>query len=124
MSVIDVNAADWEKEVLQSEILVLVDFWHERCTWCKRLAPIYEEVAKEYEGKVKFTKLNVLSTPENRQIGLDSGVMGTPTIVVFCEGRSVGTAVGFQPKERLQELVQDMIEKNKECIQQSTELKT
>lgn len=124
MIVLDVNANDWEKEVLQSETLVLVDFWHERCIWCKRLTPIYEEVAKEYEEKVKFTKLNVLSSPENRQIALDSGVMGTPTIVVFCEGRSVSTAVGFQPKERLQQLVQDMIDQHEECIHQSTELKT
>jgi thioredoxin 1 len=124
MSVLDVNADDWEKEVLQSETLVLVDFWHERCIWCKRLAPIYDEVAKEYEGKIKFIKINVLSNPENRQIAIDSGVMGTPTIGVFCEGRSVSTAVGFQPKERLQQLVQDMIDQHKECIQQSTELKT
>jgi thioredoxin 1 len=124
MSVIEVNAADWEKEILQSDTLVLVDFWHEKCTWCKRLAPIYEEVAKENEGTIKFTKVNVLSSPENRQIALDSGVMGTPTIVVFCEGRSVSTAVGFQPKEQLQQLVQDMIEKHEECIKQSTELKT
>ena len=122
MSVIEVNANTWEKEVLQSKTLVLVDFWHERCIWCTRLAPIFEEVAEEYKDQVKFATLNVLSSSENQQIGFENGVMGTPTIVFFCEGRSVGTAVGFQPKERLQQLVQDLLTNHKECISQSTQL--
>ena len=122
MSVVEVNADDWEKEVLQSETLVLVDFWHERCPWCKRLDPIYEVVAEEYRGRVKFAKLNVLSSHENQHIGVENGVMGTPTLIFFCEGRSVGTTVGFQPRERLRQLVDDMIQRHEECIGQSTEL--
>ena len=121
MSVVVVNADDWEKEVLQSEALVLVDFWHERCPWCKRLDPIYEEVAEEYKGRVKFAKLNVLSSHQNQHIGVENGVMGTPTLIFFCEGRSVGTTVGFQPRERLRQLVDDMIQRHEECIGQSTE---
>ena len=124
MSVADVNADDWEKEVLQSETLVLVDFWHERCPWCKRLDPIYAEVAEEYKGRVKFAKLNVLSSHENQHIGVENGVMGTPTLIFYCDGRPVGTAVGFQPKQRLKQLVDDMIEKHRECIDQSTKLET
>lgn len=123
MSVVDVNAEDWEREVLQSETLVLVDFWHERCPWCKRLDPIYDEVAEEYKGRVKFAKLNVLSSHENQHIGVEYGVMGTPTLIFYCDGRPVGTAVGFQPKERLKQLVDDMLDKHKECIGRSTELK-
>ena len=122
MSVVVVNADDWEKEVLQSEALVLVDFWHERCPWCKRMDPIYDEVAEEYKGRVKFAKLNVLSSHQNQHIGVENGVMGTPTLIFFCEGRSVGTTVGFQPRERLRQLVDDMIQKHEECIGQSTEL--
>ena len=122
MSVVEVNADDWEKEVLQSETLVLVDFWHERCPWCKRLEPVYEEVAEEYKGRVKFAKLDVLSSHENQHTAVELGVMGTPTLIFFCEGRPVGSTVGFQPRERLRQLVDDMIQKHEECIGRSTKL--
>ena len=121
--VLDVSAGDWEKEILKSDTLVLVDFWHERCPWCKRLEPIYKEVAKEYEDKVKFAKLNVLESQENRDIAVKYGIMGTPTLVFFCEGRPIEVVAGFQPKERLKQLVDDMIDKHRECIEKSTELK-
>jgi thioredoxin 1 len=122
MGVIEVNADDWEKNVLKSTTLVLVDFWHERCPWCKRLEPIYDEVAEEYGDKVKFAKINVLSSHENQHLAAENGVMGTPTLIFYCEGRSIGTAVGFQPKERLKQLVDDMLDKYKKCLEQSTKM--
>ena len=121
--VLDVSAGDWEKEILKSNTLVLVDFWHERCPWCKKLAPIYSEVAKEYEGKVKFAKLDVLESQDNREIAVKYGIMGTPTLVFFCEGRPIETIAGFQPKERLKQLVDDMVDKHRECVKKSTEFK-
>ena len=122
-SVLDVNADDWEREILQSDTLVVVDFWHEQCPWCKRLEPIYSEVSEEYEGKVKFAKLNVLKSQENQHIAVKYGIMGTPTLVFFCDGRPIETVAGFQPKERLRQLVDDVIDKHRECIEKSTELK-
>jgi thioredoxin 1 len=123
-SVLDVNADSWEKEILQSDTLVVVDFWHERCPWCKRLEPIYSEVSEEYKSKVKFAKLNVLENQENQRIAAKYGIMGTPTLVFFCDGRTVETVAGFQPKERLKQLVEDVIGKHRECIEKSTVLKT
>ena len=122
LSVVELNADNWEKEVLQSETLVLVDFWHDRCPWCLRLNPIFDEVATEYHGKTKFVKLNILAKPENQQIAVMYGVMGTPTLIFFCDGRPVETLVGFQPKDRLKQTLEDMIAKHQECIQQSTKL--
>jgi thioredoxin 1 len=122
MGVIEVNAGDWEKNVLKSTTLVLVDFWHERCPWCKRLELIYDEVAEEYGDKVKFAKINVLSSHENQHLASENGGMGTPTLIFYCEGRSVGTTVGFQPKERLKQLVDDMLDKYKKCLDQSTKM--
>jgi len=119
-SVLDVNADSWEKEILQSDTLVIVDFWHEQCPWCKRLNPIYSDVSEEYKGKVKFSKLNVLVSPENQQIAVKYGVMGSPTLVFFCDGRPIESVVGFQPKERLKQLVDDVIDKHRECIEKST----
>ena len=123
-SVLEVNAGNWKQEVLQSGTLTVVDFWHDRCPWCIRLEPIYNEVAEEYKGKVKFAKLNILENPENREMAIHYGVMSTPTLLFFCEGRPVEGAVGFMPKERLKKTLDDVIEKHRECIKQSTELKT
>lgn len=123
-SVLDVNADNWETEVLQSDTLVVVDFWHENCPWCLRLDPIYSEVSEEYKKKVKFAKLNVLSSPENQHLAAKYGVMGTPTLVFFCDRRPIETAVGFQPKDRLKQLIDELVDKHKECIRRSTELKS
>jgi len=123
-SVLEVNAGSWEQEVLQSDVLTVVDFWHSQCPWCIRLEPIYNETAEEYKGKVKFAKLNILENPENRKIAIHYGVMSTPTLLFFCEGRPIGGAVGFMPKERLKKTLDDVIEKHRDCIKQSTELKT
>lgn len=57
-SVLEVNANNWEQEVLQPDTLTVVDFWHDHCPWCIRLNPIFEAVVEEYKGKVKFAKLN------------------------------------------------------------------
>ena len=120
-SVLELNASNWEQEVLQSDVLTVVDFWHDRCPWCVRLNPILNEAAGEYKGKIKFTKLDVL---ENREIAIHHGVMSTPTLMFFCQGRSVGQVVGFMPKESLKKSLDDMLKRHKECVRQSTELKT
>ena len=122
-NVLEANATNWKEEVLQSSVLTVVDFWHERCPWCIRLNPIFDEVAEEYKGKIKFVKLNVLASPGNREIAIRYGVMGTPTLVFFCAGRPVEEVVGFMPKERLKKILDTMLETHKECIKQSTELK-
>ncbi len=124
MSVLEVTSENWDKEILQSNTLVLVDFWHERCLWCNRLDPVFDEVAEEYENEVKFAKMNVLESQENREIAVKYGIMGTPTLIFFCEGRPIETIAGFQSKDRLIQLVDDMIDKHRECIEQSTEFKT
>lgn len=123
-SVLEVNASSWEHEVLRSDILTVVDFWHDRCPWCIRLNPIIDEVAEEYKGKVKFVKLNILENPGNQEIAFRHAVMSTPTLMFFCEGRSVGQVVGFMSRERLKKILDDMLEKHRECIKQSTELRT
>lgn len=123
-SVLEADASKWEQEVLQSDMLTVVDFWHHRCPWCIKLNPIFNEVAEEYKDKIKFVKLNVLENPNNQQVAIQHGIMSTPTLMFFCEGRPVGQALGFMPKKHLKKLIDDMLEKHRECINQSTELKT
>jgi len=123
-NILEVNAETWEQQVLQSDKLTVVDFWHDHCLWCHKFEPMLEEASEEYKGRIKFAKLNILSSPSDRQIAARYGVMGTPTLVFFCGGRLMEQVAGFMPKERLKKTLDDVLEKYKECLAQSTELKT
>lgn len=120
--VFTVNADNWEKEILKSDTLAVVDFWHLQCPWCLKLNPIYSEVAEEIEN-VKFAKLNVFEPSENRTVAGKYGIMSTPTLVFFCEGKPVQTVVGFHPKRELKNLVYGVAEKHRECLKKSSDIK-
>ncbi len=119
---VNVSAKNWNKEVLVPKELVIVDFWHEQCLYCMKLNPIYEELSKEYKGKVKFAKLNIRESHENLHIAQQYGVMGTPTLKFFCKGRVVGEIVGFQPKLNLKKEIDRILEKSKEFLEKSTKI--
>jgi len=121
-SVVEVSAETWEKEVLESDIPVVVDFWHHDCDWCRALNPIYDELSNEYVGRLKFAKLNVLESHENQHIAIQYGIMGTPTLKFFCTGRTVGELVGYRPKNLLKEEVDRILSQIKECLEKSTPL--
>ena len=87
--------AEFEQQVLQAETPVLVDFWADWCAPCKMIAPIVEELAEEYEGKVKFGKLDVDSNP---QTAMNFGIRSIPTLLIFKEGQAVDQVVGAVPK--------------------------
>ena len=123
-SALKANADNWKREVLQSDVLTVVDFWHDHCPWCLKLNPIFDEIAEEYKDRIKSVKFNVLENSSNREIAIHHGIMSTPTLMFFCEGRPVGQALGFTPKERLREILDDMLKKYNECINRSTGLKT
>ena len=94
----NVNDENFEQEVLASDIPVLVDFWAEWCGPCRMIAPMIEEIAKEYEGKVKVCKLDVDSAPLS---ATKYEVMNIPTIIVFKEGDLVDKVVGAVAKSNL-----------------------
>ena len=94
----DVTDANFETEVLKSELPVLVDFWAPWCGPCRMVAPIVEELADEYNGKVKFVKLN---TDDNIQTASNYGIRSIPTLLVFQGGKLVEQVIGFRPKSEL-----------------------
>jgi len=97
---------NFEAEVLKSELPVVVDFFAEWCTPCKMMGPIFEEVGKKYEGKVKFVKLNV---DEARETAMKYSVMSIPTIITFSAGEAVETLVGLQDEDSLDEKAKGLL---------------
>ncbi len=97
---VEVNGNNFQREVLESSVPVLVDFWASWCTPCRMLAPTIEKLAEENQDKLKVCKLN---TDENQNIAAQYGIQGIPTLIVFKEGKEVGRTVGVMSKEKLQE---------------------
>ena len=93
---------DFEKDVLQSELPVLVDFTAAWCGPCKAIAPVIEELAQEYEGRAKVLKVDV---DENSDVAVKHGVMSIPALVVFKDGQEVERLVGAVPKKEIGQLI-------------------
>ncbi|MCW6160386.1 MAG: thioredoxin [Candidatus Micrarchaeales archaeon] len=98
MAVEDVNEADFDEKVIKSKIPVLVDNWAEWCGPCRMYSPVIDEVSKDYEGKVRFMKLNV---DENQAIAAKFNIMSIPTTILFSKGQVKAMQVGAVPKEVL-----------------------
>eukprot|EP01025_Chloroclados_australasicus_P067284 TRINITY_DN9300_c0_g1_i1.p3 TRINITY_DN9300_c0_g1~~TRINITY_DN9300_c0_g1_i1.p3 ORF type:complete len:160 (-),score=13.90 TRINITY_DN9300_c0_g1_i1:275-754(-) len=97
-----VTKDNWEKEVIQSEIPVVVDFWAPWCGPCRMISPIMDELHDEYNGKVKIVQIN---TDESPQIASDLGIRSIPTVIVFYNGEKKDTVIGAVPKTNLTELI-------------------
>jgi thioredoxin 1 len=101
-----VTSATWDQEVLKSSTLVLVDFWAVWCGPCRMVAPIVDEISKEYAGKVKVLKLN---TDENPDIAGKYKIMGIPTLMFFKNGERIDQVVGAVPKAQLKSKVDALL---------------
>ena len=108
-NITNVDHDSFQKAVLDSQKPVLVDFWAQWCGPCRAVAPIIEELAKEYKGKVEFAKINVDEVPF---VASKYGVMSIPTLMIFKGGKPVQHAIGYQPKDQLKKLLDGVLAKS------------
>lgn len=104
---IAVTDIEFEKIVLQSEVPVIVDFWAPWCTPCKMIAPMLENIAQEYDGKLMIAKVN---TDENPKWAMRYGVQGIPTLLFISNGQAVGQQVGVAPANVLKSKTEALLQ--------------
>ena len=105
--IVEITDANFEEEVLKSDISVLVDFWAPWCGPCAIVAPRVEEIAKKYEGKLKVCKLNVDEAPRTAS---EYGIMSIPTLAVFQDGKIVEKQIGVTPVSKLESMIEPHLE--------------
>jgi len=96
--IVDVTDSDFEKEVVKSELPVLVDLWAPWCVPCRMIAPIVDKLSEKYDGKCRFYRMNV---DENPQTAARYRVMSIPTLILFKNGEAVDTIIGAVPERTL-----------------------
>ena len=105
---LELSRENFESEVVKSEGAVIVDFWAEWCDPCKEIAPVFEKLSSEYNGKLKFAKIN---TTENQDLAGKYGVRAIPCLVVFNKGKEVERIMGYLPEDKLKVKIDDILAK-------------
>ncbi|MER3447635.1 MAG: thioredoxin [Candidatus Dadabacteria bacterium] len=99
---VELSDSTFEKEVLKSEEPVLVDFWAPWCGPCRILAPVVEEIANSYSGRLKVGKLNV---DDNQETTMAYGIRSIPTLIIFKDGKALDQIIGAVPKSEIERMV-------------------
>ncbi|MGB2692579.1 MAG: thioredoxin [Thermodesulfobacteriota bacterium] len=102
-AVIEISDSNFESEVVNSDVPVLVDFWAPWCGPCRAIAPMVEEISSTYEGKIKVGKMNV---DENQSTTMKFGIRSIPTIIMFKGGEAVDQIIGAVPKGEIEKVVE------------------
>ncbi|HWR40055.1 MAG TPA: thioredoxin [Patescibacteria group bacterium] len=105
-SVMSTMSSTFQEDVLDQDQLVLVDFWAPWCSYCNKLTPLLDELAQEFDGKVKIVKINV---DENKTLAQTHSIMSLPTMMLFKDGVAVEKIVGFVPKTNIAAKIQSAL---------------
>ena len=102
MTLTHINSGNYQKEVKESKLPVIIDFYADWCGPCRMMAPLFEELSETYKGRLKFAKLN---TDEENAIAGQYGISGIPCLVVVYQGKEAGRIVGYVPKAMLEQKI-------------------
>jgi thioredoxin 1 len=119
MGIETVDSRTWEKKVINSRVPVVVDFWHRQCKWCKKLSPYFTSLSRDFEN-ARFAKIDIRKNKANLEIAKKFGIMGTPTLVIFCQGRPIGQIIGYRGKEQLEKELGQFVKIAQDCLVAST----
>lgn len=106
MSLVYLNDENFQKEVVESNIPVIIDFWAEWCGPCRMMGPVFEELSEEYKGKLKFAKLNTEESPE---LSMKYDITGIPALILTSKGKEVDRIVGFAPKAIMKQQIDNIL---------------
>lgn len=109
--------ATFDDVVLKSKTPVVVDFWAPWCVWCRKLAPVYDELSAKYGEKLKFVKVNV---EDERVLAERFGISSLPTLKYFCGGREIAEQIGAPPRDRLEAGFKEVLDQYTECLATSS----
>ena len=112
----DVHVDDWDKEVSNSERPVVAEFWHQKCPMCQEIEPIVERLPGKLGDKAKLVRFNVLASREDRVFAINLGVRSTPTFMILCGGRPIGSIVGGRDLEQLVQEISSVLENKDSCL--------
>ncbi|MEC4677214.1 MAG: thioredoxin [Nitrospirota bacterium] len=107
-SAVNITTESWDKEVIKSDLPVMVDFWAPWCGPCKMIAPTIEELAGEYDGQLKVCKIN---TDENPEVSSQNQIMGIPSLLFFKDGKLFDKIVGAASKKQFKEKIDAILSK-------------
>jgi thioredoxin len=105
---LELNKNNFKKEVLDSDIPVIVDFWASWCGPCMMMAPVFEKVSKDFEGKMKFAKV---STEQEQELAQQYSIRSIPVLKIFNKGEEVDELIGFKPEEQLKAEIDNYLKK-------------
>jgi thioredoxin 1 len=108
--VTEINSDNFKKEVEESKTLVLIDFFADWCGPCQMMKPVFEKISKEYEGKLKFAKVNTENSPE---LAEKFDIQGIPCLVIAKKGKEVDRIVGFMSEESLKQKINEILKEIK-----------
>lgn len=113
---IDIQSTEWEKEVAKEERPVMVEFWHHKCPVCIQMKPIIEKLPEIFGEEVKFARLNLLESKENRKFAIRGGVRSTPTFVIYCQGNPTGQIIGGMDESEFIDELRMLVENADKCV--------